>query len=219
MRAFPGLAESPTDDELFSLAGFLAQRPCARRAMSLEEVHGFLTALHCVPGPLPPLVWLPVIFGGDVEKATGATGSHMVGVVMRLSNEIARALFDSSNQESFEPLIAFPGTCERVSAAGWCDGYLTGLDLKARAWIEHIEEDSAMRRVLCPIVALSSRFQKVLDTLELEDEGEDEDREIDEEEELEAMLPTAVLAAYTYWRIGEPDDEDEIHTESATAVS
>ncbi|HYC01271.1 MAG TPA: YecA family protein [Candidatus Limnocylindrales bacterium] len=218
MRAFPGLAESPSDDELYSLAGFLAQRPCSRRAMSLEEVHGFLTALHCVPGPLPPLVWLPVIFGGDVERASGATGAHMIGVVMRLSNEIARSLFDSSNQEAFEPLIAFPGTCERVSAAGWCDGYLTGLDVKARAWIEHIEEDGEMRRVLCPIIALSSRFQNVLDCIEDDEADEDEDGAGDDEE-LEAMLPTAVLAAYTYWRISDVVVEDDLQAESATAAS
>ena len=188
--------------------------------MSLEEVHGFLTALHCVPGPLPPLVWLPVVFGGDIERAAGKTGSQMIAVVMRLSNDIARSLFDSSNQESFEPLIAFPGTCERISAAGWCDGYLTGLDLKARAWIEHIEEDGEMRRVLCPIVALSSRFRQVLETLEYDEpESTGDEDEDDDDLELEAMLPTAVLAAYTYWRIGDAGVDIELDAESATAAS
>lgn len=196
MRTIPGLLVPPSDDELFSLAGFLVERPCGRPALGLEQAHGFLTALHCVPGPLPPRAWLPVVFGGDVERARGRVGAAMVSVVMRLSNEIARALFDTTNQEHYLPLVAFPGTCEQVSARSWCDGFLVGLDLKARAWVEHIEEDAAMRRVLCPIIALSTRFGAVLDAAgrTLEDDAD--------EQELEDMLPSAVLAAYDWWRLG-----------------
>ncbi|MCA1807105.1 MAG: YecA family protein [Actinobacteria bacterium] len=196
MRAAPGLLEPPSDDELFSLAGFLVERPCGRPALGLEQLHGFLTALHCVPGPLPPRAWLPVVFGGDVERARGRTGSAMVAVAMRMSNEIARSLFDTTNQEHYAPLVAFPGTCEQVSARSWCDGFLVGLDLKSRAWVEHIEEDAGMRRVLCPIIALSTRFGAVLESAgrSLEDDAD--------EEELEEMLPSAVLAAYNWWRIG-----------------
>jgi len=196
-----GLAQSPSDDELFSLAGFLAERPCGRRSMSLEETHGFLTALHCVPGPLLPLAWLPAIFGGDVERGRRREGAEMVALVMRLSNEIARSLFDTSKQETFVPLIAFAGRGASASAAAWCDGFLKGLDLKTRSWVEHIEEDPELRRVLCPIVALSSRFRAVLAAME------DSEREAvgdAEEEDLEAMLPEAVLSAYTYWRLGTP---------------
>jgi len=183
---------------LFSLAGFLVERPCGRPALGLEQLHGFLTSLHCVPGPLPPRTWLPVVFGGDVERSKGRIGSAMVAVVMRMSNEIARSLFDTTNQENYVPLIAFPGTCEQVSARSWCDGFLVGLDLKARPWVEHIEEDPAMRRILCPIIALSTRFGAVLEAegRRLEDDAD--------EEELEEMLPSAVLAAYNWWRLGTP---------------
>lgn len=122
----------------------------------------------------------------------------MVALAMRMSNDIARSLFDTTCQEHYEPLIAFPGTCEQVSARAWCDGFLVGLDLKSRAWIEHIEEDAAMRRVLCPIIALSTRFGAVLESAgrTLEDDAD--------EEELEEMLPSAVLAAYNWWRMGTP---------------
>lgn len=196
VRATPGLLDPPSDDELFSLAGFLVERPCGRPALGLEHLHGFLTALHCVPGPLVPSSWLPVVFGGDVERARGKTGSAMIAVVMRMSNEIARQLFDTTNQENYAPLVAFPGTCEQVSARGWCDGFLVGLDLKARPWVEHVEEDAVMRRVLCPIIALSTRFGAVLESVgrKLEDDADEED--------LEDMLPSAVLAAYNWWRIG-----------------
>lgn len=198
VRARPGLTDPPSDDELFSLAGFLVERPCGRPALGLEQLHGFLTSLHCVPGPLPPRTWLPVVFGGDVERSKGRIGSAMVAVVMRMSNEIARSLFDTTNQENYVPLIAFPGTCEQVSARSWCDGFLVGLDLKARPWVEHIEEDPAMRRILCPIIALSTRFGAVLEAegRRLEDDAD--------EEELEEMLPSAVLAAYNWWRLGTP---------------
>lgn len=201
--------DPPSDDELYSLAGFLAERPCGRPALGLEQLHGFLTALHCVPGPLPPLAWLPVVFGGDVERARGATGTAMLALAMRLSNEIARSLFDTTNQETWEPLIAFPGTCEQVSGRAWCDGFLVGLDVKSRPWIEHIEEDAAMRRVLCPIIALSTRFGAVLESAgrTFEDDAD--------EEELEAMLPGAVLAAYNWWRMGEPG----AHLAAASAIA
>jgi yecA family protein len=122
----------------------------------------------------------------------------MVAVAMRMSIAIARQLFDTTNQESYVPLVAFPGTCEQVSARAWCDGFLVGLDLKSRAWVEHIEEDAGMRRVLCPIIALSTRFGAVLESAgrRLEDDAD--------EEVLEHMLPSAVLAAYDWWRIGTP---------------
>ncbi|MBI5506475.1 MAG: YecA family protein [Deltaproteobacteria bacterium] len=214
MNAVRGLAESPSDDELFSLAGFLAERPCGRRSMSLEETHGFLTALHCVPGALLPLAWLPAIFGGDVEKGRRREGAEMIALAMRMSNEIARSLFDTSNQDTFVPLIAFAGRGASASAAAWCDGFLKGLDLKARAWVEHIEEDPELRRVLCPIVALSSRFRAVLAAM---DEAEREAVGDAEEEDLEAMLPDAVLSAYTYWRLGTP--AFDIMTASAAATA
>ena len=209
MRAAPGLLDPPTDDELFSLAGFLVERPCGRPALGLEQLHGFLTALHCVPGALPPRSWLPVVFGGDVERAKGRTGSAMIAVTMRMSNEIARMLFDTTNQENYLPLVAFPGTCQQVSARSWCDGFLVGLDLKARAWVEHVEEDASMRRVLCPIIALSTRFGQVLESAgrRLEDDAD--------EQELEAMLPSAVLAAYNWWRIGTP----RVTLGAATAIT
>jgi len=210
----PGLTEIPTDDELFSLAGFLAERPCGRTPMSLEETHGFLTALHCVPGPLLPLAWLPAIFGGDVERGRRREGAEMVAVAMRMSNEIARALFDTSNHDTFVPLIAFAGRGASASAAAWCDGFLKGLDLKARAWIEHIEEDPELRRVLCPIIALSNRFRAVLAAME---DSERESLGGTDEEDLEAMLPDAVLSAYTYWRLGTPVLDMTTVSEAATA--
>lgn len=213
MRPEPSLLDPPTDDELFSLAGFLVERPCGRPALGLEQLHGFLTALHCVPGMLAPRSWLPVVFGGDVEKARGRTGSAMVAVAMRMSNEIARSLFDTTNQEHYFPLVAFPGTCQQVSARAWCDGFLVGLDVKARAWVEHIEEDAAMRRVLCPIIALSTRFGDVLASAgrRLEDDAD--------EEELEEMLPSAVLAAYDWWRLGSPRSGLNRTTEIASAIA
>lgn len=182
--------------------------------MSLEETHGFLTALHCVPGALLPLAWLPAIFGGDVERGRRREGAEMIALAMRLSNEIATSLFDTSNHGSFVPLIAFAGRGASASAAAWCDGFLRGLDLKARAWIEHIEEDPELRRVLCPIVALSSRFRAVLAAM---DDGEREAVGEAEEEDLEAMLPDAVLSAYTYWRLGAP--AFDITTVSAAATA
>lgn len=182
--------------------------------MSLEETHGFLTALHCVPGALLPLAWLPAIFGGDVEKGRRREGAEMIALAMRMSNEIARSLFDTSNQDTFVPLIAFAGRGASASAAAWCDGFLRGLDLKARAWIEHIEEDPELRRVLCPIVALSSRFRAVLAAM---DDAEREAVGDAEEEDLEAMLPDAVLSAYTYWRLGTP--AFDIMTASAAATA
>ena len=188
------------------------ERPCGRPALGLEQLHGFLTALHCVPGPLPPRAWLPVVFGGDVERARGRTGSAMVGVAMRMSNEIARFLFDTTNQEHYEPLVAFPGTCQQVSARAWCDGFLVGLDLKSRAWIEHIEEDAGMRRVLCPIIALSTRFGAVLESA-----GRSLEEDADEQE-LEEMLPSAVLSAYNWWRIGSPRTSFDAPSAIASAI-
>lgn len=213
MRSPHGLLDPPTDDELFSLAGLLVERPCGRPALGLEQVHGLLTALHCVPGPLPPRDWLPVVFGGDVERARGRTGAAMVAVVMRMSNTIARSLFDTSMQETWEPLVAFPGTCEQVSARSWCDGFLVGLDLKTRAWVEQIEEDAEMRRVLCPIVALSTRFAGVLEAAgrSLEDDAD--------EQELEDMIPGAVLAAYDWWRLGSARPVFHAASETAAATA
>lgn len=210
MPSIPGLLEPPSQRELYSLGGFLAQRPCGRPALGLEEAHGFLTALHCIPGTLAPRDWLPVVFGGDVEKAHGRTGAAMASLVMRLSNDLARALFDTARQEHYAPLFAFPGTGQQASARSWCDGFLVGLDVKSLSWIEQLEEDAGMRRVLCPIIALSTRFAGAMASQgrALTDDAD--------EEELEDMLPSAVLAAYGWWRLG---GVAEVLASSTTAAS
>ena len=84
-----------TDTELESLGEFL--RKCkGGKAMNIEEVDGFFSALIAGPEVVMPSEYLPEVFGGEVSDTCEFAGldeaNDILGLMMRHWNTIAAAL-------------------------------------------------------------------------------------------------------------------------------
>jgi uncharacterized protein len=64
-----------TDGEFDHLSEVL-ERFGDKRAMNLEQLDGFLTALICCPDLVPPSEYLPKIWGGDIVLEEGFAAPH-----------------------------------------------------------------------------------------------------------------------------------------------
>jgi len=55
-----------TDDELDELDQFLMSDATGEDAMDISMLDGFLTALAVGPSTLPPMQWMPLVWGGEM---------------------------------------------------------------------------------------------------------------------------------------------------------
>lgn len=136
-----------SDEEFEALDGFLLSLSCADDAMTMDVLHGFLTAIVIGPEPVPVSEWMPRVWGSDPAckpkfKSTKEE-EHITDLILRFMNEIA-ITFDVAPKE-YEPLF-----CEHewngktlTDAEGWAMGFWEGLNLRPAAWKAIWASDSA----------------------------------------------------------------------------
>src|ERR1700693_2330300 len=85
-----------TDDEIAKLGAFLRQSKNSR-AMSLEEMDGFFTALVCGPEMVLPGEYLPYVWGSEHSKGgifqSLEEAQDILDLVTRHWNTIATTLY------------------------------------------------------------------------------------------------------------------------------
>lgn len=136
-----------SDEEFEELDEFLLSLSCADDAMTMDVLHGFLTALVIGPETVPVSEWMPHVWGADPAckpqfKSTKEE-SRITDLILRFMNEIA-ITFDVAPKE-YEPLF-----CEQewdgkmlIDAEGWAMGFWEGLNLRPTAWKAIWTSDSA----------------------------------------------------------------------------
>ncbi|MGD0476470.1 MAG: UPF0149 family protein, partial [Candidatus Velthaea sp.] len=95
--------------------------------MSIDGLHGYLTAICCGPELLMPSTWMPHIWGDHApifpdERAA----TRIMGGIFSLMNAILGQLADQT-LEPFLPLQPAPGW-DNVAQA-WCLGFVEGMAL------------------------------------------------------------------------------------------
>ncbi len=126
-----------SDKEFDELDQFLLSERCAEDGMTMDTLHGFLTALVIGPEEVLLAEWLPHVWG-PLQKApkfkTDKEGERIVGLIVRFMNEIAITLEVAPKE--FEPLF-----CEQeiegkplLDGEAWAWGFWEGIDLRAEAW-------------------------------------------------------------------------------------
>ncbi|MGN6702291.1 MAG: UPF0149 family protein, partial [Burkholderiaceae bacterium] len=135
------------DDEFDELDDFLLSDRCADDAMTMDTLHGYLTALAIGPLEMPMAAWLPRVWGGDSGGDSGGDPAaaprfasekeqkRIVGLIARFMNEIA-ITFEAAPKE-FEPLFCEEQTESGekfLDAEGWAAGFWEGMQLCADAW-------------------------------------------------------------------------------------
>lgn len=201
MNAANESQNSLVESELEQLDHFLREHATeAESGLMLDGVHGLLTALAIGPEPALPEEWLPEVLHAPFENPD--LGTHILGLLAKLNDSIPSEL----ESENYEPVLGElaeqgekPGD---LSAAGWCEGFSRGIDLRAAIWETRLAEDSDLMELLGPIMALA------VDDGVLAADVPFEKLQDDEYEACIAQIPHAVNAVAHYWRVHPPSERE-----------
>jgi uncharacterized protein len=192
------------DNELDELDRYLRQHADDSHLL-LDGVHGLLSALAVGPVPVLPDEWLPEVlhepFAGEDE------GNRVLALLAKLNDSIVAEL----EVEAYEPILGEVDTDTGpvLSAAGWCEGFSRGIDLRAGLWEKRLAEDPQLMELLGPVMALAV------------DEGvlsadADFDKLGDEEyDDCLAQVANVLGAVAQYWQ-AHPVTEAELETQAHT---
>ena len=90
-----------------------------------------------------------------------------------------------------------------LSAAGWCEGFSRGIDLRASLWENRLSEDPQLMELLGPVMALA------VDEGILSADTEFEKLSEDEYDECLSQVPAVLGAVNQYWQ-AKPVSEAEV---------
>lgn len=178
--------------------------------MLLDGVHGMLTALAIGPDPALPEEWLPEVLHAPFEDPE--QGAAVLALLAKLNDSIPVEL----EGEVYEPVLGEvdaeqPPVHSDLSAAGWCEGFSRGIDLRAPIWESRLAEDGELLEILSPIMALAvdeGVLAADVPIAKLED---------NEYEACLAQIPDAVEAVAHYWRVRPPTERERTAGGGASA--
>ncbi|HEY8606670.1 MAG TPA: UPF0149 family protein [Noviherbaspirillum sp.] len=147
-----------SDKEFKELDQFLLSDRCADDGMTMDALHGFLTALAIGPAEVPMSEWLPVVWGEHGERGpafkTPKERERITALIARFMNEVSMT-FEVAPRD-FEPLY-----CEHehegktlLDADAWAWGFWEGMQLRADAW--EPAWSSSLAELLRPIYLLGA---------------------------------------------------------------
>ena len=127
-----------SEQEFDELDRFLMSDQCGDDAMTMDALHGFLTAIAIGPEKIPASEWLAAVWGPDPEDApvfdTPQKAQKITHLMTRTWEDIEVTL--EVAPADFEPLF-----CELqwkgkslLDAEAWAWGFLEGVKLRNEAW-------------------------------------------------------------------------------------
>lgn len=133
-------SEPLTDAELERLSSIL-KRFGDKRAMNLEQIDGFLSALICSPDLVPPSEYLPKIWGGNIVLEEGFGAQPMLkdflSLIMRHWNAIVDTL---QSGEVYLPLL-LEDENGNSHANDWANGFMRGMELRKEDWADLVSDE------------------------------------------------------------------------------
>lgn len=188
---------SLTHHELEELDTFL-RRSAKDGDLLLDGVHGLLTALTIGPEPAPPQEWLPEVL--HEPFADPEQGARVLALLAKLNDSIGAEL----DVDAYEPILGEmdDDAGPALTAAGWCEGFSRGIDLRAGYWEHRLAEDGQLIELLGPIMALA------VDEGVLASEAEFEKLTDEEYEACLQRLPDVLLSVARYWHDKAPSEDE-----------
>jgi len=170
-------------DELAELDDFLLSEACDEDTLSIDEAHGFITALIVTPHIPAEKAWLSSVWG-QPKFANPQQQQHMTALLERLYNEIELML---EAGRDFEPLVIETEEQGETLEAyeGWCFGFMLGVEQQQTLWDELPQNE---QNLVVPMAQLAMLYS--------EEESDMGDEEYDSWVEL---IPGAVMGLYAYW--------------------
>ena len=112
-----------------------------KRAMNLEQLDGFLSALICCPDLVPPSEYLPKIRGGDIvlqdEFSAQPILKDFLSLIMRHWNAIVDTL---QSGDVYMPLL-LEDENGITHGNDWANGCLRGIDLRKEHWADLLDDE------------------------------------------------------------------------------
>lgn len=134
MQTDPLLSEREFDE----LDRFLMSDQCSDDAMTMDALHGFLTAIAIGPEKIPASEWWPAVWGPDPE---GIPIFDSPQAEQRITHLMTRMLEDIEVTLEVAPADFEPLFCELhwkgkslLDAEAWAWGFLEGVKLRNDAW-------------------------------------------------------------------------------------
>lgn len=188
------------DNELDELDRYLRAHT-GEGDLLLDGVHGLLSALAVGPLLVLPDEWLPEVL--HEPFADENEGNRVLALLAKLNDSISAEL----DVEAYEPILGEveQETGPMLSAAGWCEGFSRGIDLRAALWENRLSEDPQLMELLGPVMALA------VDEGVLSADTEFEKLSDDEYDECLAQVPAVLGAVNQYWQ-AKPATEAEVET-------
>lgn len=186
------------DNELEELDRYLRAHT-GEGDLLLDGVHGLLSALAVGPLLVLPEEWLPEVL--HEPFADEDEGNRVLALLAKLNDSITAEL----DVDAYEPIL---GEVEleigsMLSAAGWCEGFSRGIDLRAGVWENRLSEDPQLMELLGPVMALA------VDEGILSAETDFEKLSDDEYDECLSQVPAVLSAVNQYWQ-AKPATEAEV---------
>lgn len=191
---------SLTDRELDELDRYLrAHTREGDGRLLLDGVHGLLSALAIGPLQVLPDEWLPEVL--HEPFADEAEGNRVLELLAKLNDSISAEL----DVEAYEPILGEvdTDTVPALSAAGWCEGFSRGIDLRATLWESRLADDPQLMELLGPVMALA------VDDGVLSAEAEFEKLSEEEYDDCLTQIPAVLDAVGQYWQ-AKPVSEAEL---------
>jgi len=182
-----------TDKEFDELDQFLLSDQSPEDAMTMDILHGFLTAVVIGPDIIPISEWLPHIWGenrgSDLQFRSEKEGKRIQQLILKFMNEIV-ITFEAAPKD-FEPLY-----CEHESegkalldADGWAAGFWEGVNLRPESWEPIWTSDAAA--LMRPIYLLGADEIEEEELVQVDDPAKRHKLAID----VEANIPLI----YRFW--------------------
>ncbi|MBC3906459.1 MULTISPECIES: UPF0149 family protein [Undibacterium] len=153
------LDEPLSDKEFNELDKFLMSEKVGDDGMTMDALHGYLTAIALGPEVIPMAEWLPLVWGlpdqGEPKFKNEKEMQRVTGLVARFMNEI-QITFEVAPQE-YEPLFCVmeQNGKELIDGETWAWGFWEGMQLREEAW-EAAWESEEIGPLLQPIYLLGA---------------------------------------------------------------
>ncbi|MGN6327928.1 MAG: YecA family protein [Rhodanobacter sp.] len=196
-----GKSEWPSsldDSELDELDRYLRAHT-GEDDLLLDGVHGLLSALAVGPLLVLPSEWLPEVL--HEPFADENEGNRLLELLAKLNDSISAEL----DVDAYEPILGEVELEDGVmlSAAGWCEGFSRGIDLRAGVWESRLSEDPQLMELLGPVMALA------VDEGVLSADAEFEKLSDEEYDRCLAQVSAVLVSVNQYWQ-AKPVTEAEV---------
>ena len=163
-------------------------------ALTIPELHGFLSAIIIGPEVVQPGVWLPYVFNSEEEMPAFSSieeANDICGAFIGLYNEI---IYDMDT-EAYTPIFPVKRRNKKdvPDPFSWCFNFMEGMSLTEEAWFS--EEDESLAALLMPIYYFVDPEEFI--AISRYPSGRKR-RGFDQQ--MMDLIPRSVLATRNYWR-------------------